>query len=104
MLPAERRAGEAKSVVAVVDQAGTQFRETVPFRAHRIRIGRQADGTLVAAFGDTRLNSREFRSPHSPEPLHVYVDGQLLYQSDKARDFDVATDGSSFFVQELWVP
>lgn len=100
MLPAERRAGEAESVVAVVDQAGAHFKETVPFRAHRIRVGRQPDGTVVAAFGDTRRNAGVFRPPDSPEPLHVYVDGQLFFRSDKAWDFDVAADGSSFFVHE----
>lgn len=92
--------GEATSLVALVDRAGEQFRDTVHFRAHRIRIGRQPDGTLVAAFGNPRLNSREFRSPYSVEPLHVYVDGELLYRSYKASTFDVAPDGSSFFVRE----
>ena len=92
--------GQATSLVALVDRAGEQFRDTVPFRARRIRIGRQPDGTLVAAFGNPRLNSRESRSPYSVEPLHVYVDGQLLYRSYKASTFDVAPDGSSFFVHE----
>lgn len=92
--------GEARSLVALVDRSGELFRDTVPFRAHRIRIGRQPDGTLVAAFGNPRLNSREFRSPYSVEPLHVYVDGQLLYRAYQASNFDVAPDGSSFFVHE----
>ena len=57
-LPTKSAAGEAETLIGLVDRTGMRFSEVVPFEAHRIRIGRQADGTLVAAFGDTRLNSR----------------------------------------------
>ena len=100
VLPTNSRAGEAESFVGLVDQNGMRFGEVVPFEAHRVRIGQQAGGTLVAAFGDPRLNSREFRSSDSSEPVYVYVDGQLQFRSDKALTFDVAADGSSFFVHE----
>ena len=41
-----------------------------------------------------------FRPPEAPEPVHIYWDGELVYENDKAWRFGVAPDGSSFYVIE----
>ena len=85
---------------AVLDGDGTVFADWLPFRPHRLHLGRRADGAVTAGLGDIRLNSLHYRDPDAPEPVRIYSDGHLVYQTDKARDFAVAPDGSSFFVVE----
>ena len=54
----------------------------------------------MVGLGDLRLNSKQSRPVDSPEPVRVYVGKQVVYDSDKAWDFIVAHDGSSFAVHE----
>ena len=85
---------------AVLDGSGTRFAGELPFRPNHWRLGRRADGGVVTAFADLRLNSEVSKPPDAPEPLRVYLDGGLVYRSEKAWDFGVARDGSSFFAVE----
>ena len=85
---------------AVVDSGGTLFSDVLPFVPNHRRIGRSADGSVLVGFADLRLNSRVFRAANTPEPLLIYIDGQVAYETDKAWDFDIAPDGSSFYVHE----
>ena len=92
--------GEATGArFAVLDEHGTLFGGELPFRPNHWRLGRRDDGGVVTAFGDLRLNSKVSR-PESGEPLRIYLDAGLVYESGKAWDFGVARDGSSFFVVE----
>lgn len=84
----------------VLDADGTVFARSLNFMPNHLRLGRRSDGTLVAGLADLRLNSREFREPDAPEPVHIYVNDQLVYETAKAWNFGVARDGSSFFVLE----
>ncbi len=92
--------GEAGARFAVLDGGGTVFGGELPFDPNDYRIGKRADGTVVAGLADLRLNSKVFRPPEAPEPVHIYRDGQLVYENDKAWRFGVASDGSSFYVIE----
>ena len=85
---------------SVVDGAGGLVADVLPFRPHHFRLGRQKDGTSVVGLGDLRLNSKQSRPVDSPEPVRVYVGKQVVYDSDKAWDFIVAQNGSSFAVHE----
>lgn len=85
---------------SVLDGAGTLVADTLPFRPHHYRLGRQKNGTPVVGLGDLRLNSKQSRPVDSPEPVRVYVGKHVVYDSDKAWDFIVAHDGSSFAVHE----
>ena len=85
---------------SVLDGAGTLVADTLPFRPHHYRLGRQKDGTPVVGLGDLRLNSKQSPPVDSPEPVRVYVGKHVVYDSDKAWDFIVAHDGSSFAVHE----
>ena len=86
---------------AVLDRNGHLFGDVLPFTPNHKRLGRRADGSVVVGFGDLRANSKQFRPPDTPEPVRIYVDGQIVYSTDKADDFRIAADGSSFFVHEL---
>ena len=85
---------------SVVDGGGSLVADALPFRPHHYRLGRQKDGTPVVGLGDLRLNSKQSRPVDSPEPVRVYVGKHVVYDSDKAWDFIVAHDGSSFAVHE----
>lgn len=85
---------------SVVDGTGEVFGGALPFHPNHWRIGKREDGTVVAAFGDLRLNGIVDRPADSPEPVRVYVAGSIVYQTAKAWDFGVASDGSSFFLHE----
>ena len=83
-----------------LDGQGTLFGDALPFDPNHYRLGRRPDGTVLAGFGALRLNSLVFRDRHSPEPVRIYADGRVLYETDKAWEFGIARDGSSFYIQE----
>ena len=85
---------------AALDGQGTLFGDALPFEPNHYRLGRRTDGTVLAGFGALRLNSLVFRDRNSPEPVRIYADGRVLYQTDKAWEFGIARDGSSFYAQE----
>lgn len=85
---------------AVLDGEGTVFGDELPFDPNHYHLGKRADGSVVVALGNLRLNSREFRPEDTPEPVRVYRDGQLVFEDDKVWQFGVASDGSSFYVVE----
>lgn len=93
------RSGEGTKFV-VLDESGELTRGELDFRPNHLRIGRRSDGSVVYGFGDLRLNSKVFRAQDSAEPIRIFQDNYVIYESDKAWDFDVAHDGSSFFVHE----
>ena len=101
VLPVETAEGTPKrSRFAVLDANGQVFGGVLPFRPNHWRLGKNVNGVVVAGFADLRLNSGAFRDPGTAEPVHIYADGQLIFASERALDFGVAPDGSSFFLQE----
>ena len=101
VLPVETAEGRPKRArFAVLDANGQVFSGMLPFYPNHRRLGKRADGVVVVGFADLRLNSREQREPGTPEPVHIYADGQLVFATERALDFGVAPDGSSVFVQE----
>ena len=85
---------------SVVDRDGTVFGDTVPFRPNHYSLGRGEDGTPLVGLGALRRKSDRFLPPDSPEPVHIYFGGHLIYESNKAWDFLIARDASSFVVYE----
>ena len=84
----------------ILDAQGTLFEGVLPFHPNKAYLGRSEDQSIVAGFGDIRLNSKVFREPDTPEPVRIYRDGALEYETPKARQFAVATDGSAFVTLE----
>ena len=101
--------GEDGSRFAVVDGSGTVFSDTLPFPAVRdSSLVRREDGAVLVGFGgsDAPLR-RDFRLRRALPPSRfvvrgvvVYQDGQVIYESPTGRRFDLADDGSSFYVME----
>ncbi len=87
-------------VFAVIGEFGELARGELDIRPNHLRIGHRTDGSVVYGLGDLRLNSKVFRPRDSAEPVRIYQDEYLIYESAKAWDFDIAADGSSFFVHE----
>ena len=106
LLPGEEDSPKpaAGSRFAVLDKSGHLFGDALPFMPSHQRLGRRADGGVVAGFGELGAKSR---TPGVPEPaplggpVRIYLDGHVVYSSDNADDFQIAADGSSFFVHEL---
>ena len=84
----------------ILDSHGTLFEGELPFNPNRAFLGRAADQSMVAAFGDIRFNSKKFRERDTPEPVRIYRDGRLEYETPKARQFAVASNGSAFVTLE----
>ncbi|MCY3884060.1 MAG: hypothetical protein OXG24_04005 [Gammaproteobacteria bacterium] len=87
-------------VFSVMDESGELTRGELDFRPNHVRIGRRPDGSTVYGFGDLRLNSKVFRPGDSDEPVRIYHDDLVIYETDKAWDFGVSHDASSFFAHE----
>lgn len=72
---------------ALVDGDGIEFEGTLPFVPERPVLGRRADGTVLAGFG-------------FDDSLRIVHDGHVIYELDNVWDFDIANNGSSFYVVE----
>ena len=72
---------------AVVNTFGVVFDGTLPFVPERPAVGKRPDGTILAGFG--------FEGE-----VRVVHDGSVIYEFDDVLSFDIADDGSSFFVVE----
>lgn len=93
-------ATEDGSAFAVLDHTGTITSGSLDFVPNHIRIGRQHNGSVVFGFGALRLNSGVFREPDTDEPIRIFHGDHLMYKTNKAWEFGVADNGSSFFVHE----
>ena len=86
---------------AALDGQGTLFGDALPFKPNFYRLGRRTDGMVLAGFGALELISPlVLKDLNAPEPVRIYADGRVLYETDKAWEFGIARDGSSFFVHE----
>ena len=88
------------SLVTVVDGDGTLLSRDIHFRPNSVNVVRRSDGSILLGIGDTRKNSKEFRDPGSAEPIVVAHNNEVLFESDKAFEFGLAGDGSSFYAVE----
>ena len=84
----------------VLDNIGALVHGRLNFQPNHTKIGRRNDGSVVFGFGALRLNSKVFRERDTDEPVRIYHDDYVIYETAKAWDFGVADDGSSFFVHE----
>ncbi len=88
---------------AVLNDDGLVFQDTLPpspGRYHNFQLSKHSDGSVIVGLGDLRLNSEGFRPVHSPEPVRIYYGENLVYTSEKAWNYLVAPNGTSFVVHE----
>lgn len=93
---------------AVVDGSGIVFDDTLPF--HSVRhssLVRRPDGSVLVGFGGADPSSDgqgwQVAAPRfgpRVDGVFVYQDGHVIYENRAASRFDVAGDGSSFYVIE----
>lgn len=95
--------GEGSRFV-VLDNTGTVFDGEVPFvpsrYATKMPLIKRADGRVLVALADLAYESSVYGEPDALAPVRVFLDGEMIYQTERAWQFDVASDGSSFFTIE----
>ena len=91
--------GEGAEFV-ITDASGTRNSGLLPFIPNWVRLGQKADGSIISGFASQRFSSEIFRLPDSSEPLLIFRNRHVIFESDRVWDFDIATDGSSFAVHE----
>ncbi|MCY3885572.1 MAG: hypothetical protein OXG24_11740 [Gammaproteobacteria bacterium] len=85
---------------AVLDANGTLFSDTLDFQPDHFRIGRRPDGSVIVGFANFH-HTGLFGPLDTDEPVRIYHDGHVIYETNEANEIDIAHDGSSFFV---WKP
>ena len=94
---------------AVVDGSGIVFSDKLPFHSvQHSSLARRPDGSVLAGFGGADPPSSAGRGWQVASPrfgprvdgVLVYQDGRAIYENRAASRFDVADDGSSFYVIE----
>ena len=72
---------------AVVNTFGVVFDGALPFAPERPAVGKRPDGTVLAGFS-------------LEDEVQIVHDGSVIYQFDDVWSYNIADDGSSFFVVE----
>lgn len=92
--------GTDGSRFSVLNANGALVAGALPFAPNHLRLARRGDGSIMAGFGDLRLNQIGNLSEETPEPVRIFLNDQIIYENDKVWEFALAPDGSSFFVVE----
>lgn len=81
---------------------GTKTTFQLPFypTSHTYFVER-GDGKVLSLFSDLRLNSKVTRDQNTSEPVIVYLDEEIIFNSDKVIDVGMASDGSSFYIIQM---
>ena len=89
-----------RSKYSVYGDDGLVLEGDLPFIPNKQFIAQREDGSHLIAVADLRLNSKVLKDPSVDEPVRVYLDDQLIYQTEKALDLGVAPSGEGFYVLE----
>ena len=84
----------------VLDGSGLVFGADLPFHPNHYRLAKHEDGSVLVGVGDLRLNAKTSRSEDAPEPVRIFRDGALIFETQNAWNFGLASSGSAFFVVE----
>ena len=84
----------------VLGNTGTLASGQLDFLPNHTQLGRRSDGSTVVGFGALRVDSRAWLPQDSDEPVRIYRDGHIVYETNKAWDFGVSEDGASFFLYQ----
>lgn len=88
---------------AVLDGGGTIFDGELPFFPNSHALGRGKDGSVLVGFGGSAPDKESILQADAEPaegPVHVYRDGTLIFETDGAWQFNIASNGTSFFVVE----
>ena len=81
------------------DSADTQIHE-LDFEPTLTRYVESPAGDRLMAVSNLRRNQIGNRPPDTDEPLNIYRNGQRVFHSDKVWDYQLAPDGSGYWVVE----
>jgi hypothetical protein len=81
------------------DPADTQIHE-LDFEPTLTRYVESPAGDRLMAVSNLRRNQIGNRPPDTDEPLSIYRNGQRIFHSDKVWDYQLAPDGSGYWVVE----
>ena len=83
------------------DHNGPVFSKQLPFLPVRhTYFVELEDGRLLSILSDLRLDSPVAKPVDADTPAQVYIDDELIYETQKAVNLGVAEDGGAFFVIE----
>ena len=85
---------------SAVDGTGVLSFGEVPFDPGRYNVAKTRDGSVLVALGHPKWEEPGRPPPEHSMPVHVFLDGQAIFEHGHVLDFGVASDGSSFFVIE----
>lgn len=91
---------EEKSSIAILDHTGIIASYDVPYSATHTELGKREDGLVVLGVYGRSRESSNGNSKLWLRPLSVFLDEHVTFSTSSALNFDVASDGSSFFVRE----
>ena len=97
---AESGAPDPATRFSVLDRTGALNKGELPFIPFQSKLGKRPYGEVITGFGG--INARPGYTLLSPEGerLQIFFGDRLVHDREHVWLFDVATDGSSFFVIE----
>lgn len=91
---------EAPTRFSVLDATGALVFGELPFYPPQMKLGRKPSGPVIAGFGGLHMQPFRTALPERGQPLRVFMGDAVIYENDNAWLFDIASDGSSYFVVE----
>jgi len=83
-----------------VDGDGALHSGALDFWPRRIDIVKRPDGAVVTAFGGISRDELGRPEPGSRDPVRIHLDGQPLIEHEDMWRFEIAADGSSYYLVE----
>ncbi len=90
----------ASSRFSVLDQTGALHTGELPFVPYQRKLGKSPSGSVIAGFGGIALQPWLTPLPAEGELLRIFAGKTMIYKNEHAWLFDIANDGSSYFVIE----
>ena len=85
---------------ATVDASGILYSDDLPFQPGRFYVARRKDGSVLTVFDGAVREEAGMPGPEVPEPVRIYLDGQIIFDHHKIWSAEVADDGSSYSLIE----
>lgn len=98
--PSIRISGRYSTRFSVLDETGALHTGELPFYPFRLKTGKRPNGPVLAGFGGINLQPYSTILPAEGESVRIFMGDTTVYESNHAWLFDLASDGSSYFVIE----
>jgi len=85
---------------STVDSDGVLHSGELDFWPRTIDIAERSDGAVLTAFGDIEREEPGRPAPDARYPVRIYLNGMPLIEHENIWQFELAGDGSSYFLVE----